>query len=76
MIHEYTLLTGVTILPGGDQPLGEVLEPGGPADLPVLAGDPRSDAGGEAPIVVIHGGRLPDAADRLGRPVHEDRDLN
>jgi hypothetical protein len=97
MTHEYTLLTGATILPGDGQapceaiawaegtvlalgtdaevraisrgdshvmefrgafvvPLGKALEVGGPADLVVLAGDPRSGLAGEAPIAVIRGG--------------------
>lgn len=97
MTHEYTILTGATILPGGNrapceaiawahgtvlalgseaevraisrgdsqflaypgafvEPLGELLEPGGPADLVVLAADPRSGVGAGTPIAVIRGG--------------------
>ncbi len=97
MTHEYTLLTGAIVLPGGGiapceaiawahgtvlalgseaevraisrgdshslaypgafvVPLGEALEVGGPADLVVLAGDPRSGADDEVPIAVIRGG--------------------
>ena len=102
MTHEYTILTGATVLPGsgrdpceaiawaegtvlalgseaevraisrGDShliaypgafvvPLGEVLEIGGPADLMVLAGDPRSDPGTAAPLAVFHRGHSPSA---------------
>ncbi len=97
MTHEYTLLTGATILPGGDQapceaiawaqgtvlalgseaqvraisrgdshviefrgafvvPLGEVLEPGGPADLVVLAGDPRDNGSPPDALAVFRRG--------------------
>jgi hypothetical protein len=100
--HEYTILTGATILPGGDRapceaiawahgtilalgleaevraisrgdsqflaypgafvvPLGETLELGGPADLKVLAGDPRSRPGTEEPLAVFHRGDNPSA---------------
>ncbi len=103
MTHEYTILTGATILPGPDRapceaiawahgtvlalgseaevraisrgdshliaypgafvvPLGEALEPGGPADLAVQAGDPRSGAAGGPPIAVYRGGHLEGAA--------------
>jgi hypothetical protein len=95
--HEYTILTGATILPGGGQPpceavawaagtvlalgsdaevraisrgdshvmaypgafvvpLGEVLDVGGPADLAVLASDPRTGSSGGTAIAVIRGG--------------------
>lgn len=109
MTHEYTLLVGATVLPGGAEPacralawaagtilalgteaevraisrgdshvmalhgrfvvpLGAPLEVGGPADLLVLAADPRSvtpsdgAAGGHEagprPIAVIRGGHV------------------
>ena len=98
MTHEYTLLVGATILPGGDLPACEAiawagdtvlalgsdaevraisrgdshvlafkgafvvplaapLEVGGPADLAVLAGDPRPGGAGGEPIAVFRGGR-------------------
>ena len=101
MTHEYTILTGAIVLPGGGVaacdaiawahgtvlalgseaevraisrgdshflaypgafvvPLGETLEEGGPADLMVLASDPRSVAGGGVPIAVIRGGHAGD----------------
>lgn len=102
MTHEYTILTGATILPGDDQPpceaiawahgtvlalgsgaevraisrgdshflaypgafvlpLGETLELGGPADLVVLASDPRSGPRTAEPLAVFHRGDNPGA---------------
>lgn len=41
-------------------PLGEGLDVGGPADMMVLAGDPRTGAGAAAPLAVIRHGRPAD----------------
>ena len=98
MTHEYTLLLGATVLPGGDAPpcealawasgtilalgseadiraisrgdsqvlaftgrfvvpMGEPLEVGSPADLLVLAEDPRR-GDGPGPIARIRGGHV------------------
>lgn len=101
MTHEYTLLLGATILPGGDAPacdalawaagtilalgseaeiraisrgdsgvmvvrgrfvvpLATPLEVGAPADMAVLATDPRARPGSSAPrrLMVIRGGHV------------------